>query len=225
MVVFVLPAGAAPAESPLARTILIGHSARGRPIRAVEVGDPSKPATLVVGCIHGNECAGIAIVRRLRASAPRGVHLWLVATLNPDGLAANTRQNGHGVDLNRNWPVDWRGGGRPWDTYYPGPRPLSEPETRAGLAFLLRVKPSVSVWYHQHLAIVWGSASHLVLERRYSRLTGLPLHHLPAPSGAATRWERRQFPGATAFVVELPAGRLSPAAVRRHAAAVLAISH
>jgi hypothetical protein len=39
-----------------------------------------------------------------------------------------------------------------------------------------------------------------------------------------TGWENHLLPHSTAFVVELPAGRLAPAAVARHARAVLALA-
>jgi succinylglutamate desuccinylase len=42
---------------------MLGRSWQGRPIQAVEVGDPSRTRVLVVGCIHGNETAGIAVAR------------------------------------------------------------------------------------------------------------------------------------------------------------------
>ena len=114
-----------------ARTVVIGHSVRGRPIVARVLGAPDAPRKiLLVGCIHGDECAGRAILPSLmRARVTAGVQLWLVATINPDGAAQDTRQNAHGVDLNRNFPFRWHGGGGP--TYFAGPRPLSEPETRA----------------------------------------------------------------------------------------------
>src|SRR5829696_10405946 len=109
-----------------------GTSAAGRPLELERVGDPAAPArVLVVGSIHGNESAGHAVVRRLRALAPpAGVQLWLVERANPDGVVAGTRQNARGIDLNRNFPYRWAGGGRPFDTYFPGRRPGSEPETR-----------------------------------------------------------------------------------------------
>src|SRR5438132_13084369 len=91
-----------------ARTVLLGRSWQGRPIRAVEVGDPSGIRVLVVGCIHGNETGGIAIARALERRSPRDLDLWIVPGLNPDGVAAGTRQNAHGVDLNRNFPWHWR---------------------------------------------------------------------------------------------------------------------
>jgi murein peptide amidase A len=207
------------------KTIVIGHSVRGQPIRAYERGDRSVPPTVVVGVIHGSEPAGLKVVARLRSMPlPAGVHLWLVPTVNPDGLAAGTRQNADGVDLNRNWPAGWVPNGRPWDGYYSGPRPLSEPENRAMRAFLLRVRPALTIWYHQPLDLVYGSDPHVALVKRYARLTGLPYRRLSAPPGAATRWERRRFPSSPAFVVEFPAGPLPTATARRHAAAVSALA-
>jgi predicted deacylase len=55
----------------LARTFLLGRSWQGRPIRAVEIGNQFGTRVLVVGCIHGNETAGIAIARALERQAPR----------------------------------------------------------------------------------------------------------------------------------------------------------
>jgi murein peptide amidase A len=207
------------------RSVVVGHSVRGRAIVAYERGDLTAPAALVVGVIHGTESAGLAVIGRLRrVSLPAGVHLWLVPTANPDGLAAGTRQNAHGVDLNRNWPTAWVHNGRPWDGYYSGPRPMSEPENRAMRAFILRIRPALTIWYHQPLGLVYGSDPHVALLKRYARLTGLPYRRLVAPRGAATRWERARFPRGAHFVVEFPAGRISAATARRHAAAVLALA-
>jgi hypothetical protein len=66
-----------------ARTVLLGRSWQGRPIRAVEAGNPSGTHVLVVGCIHGNETAGIAIARALERLSPANLDLWIVPDLNP----------------------------------------------------------------------------------------------------------------------------------------------
>src|SRR5262249_48656899 len=144
---------AAPAPSvadPPLRGEVIGHSVDGRPLRLVHVGDPEAARkVLVVGCIHGSERAGIAGTRALRhATPPRGTELLVLDTANPDGCAADTRGNADGVDLNRNFPWGWR---PLTGIFYSGPHPSSEPETRAIEAMILRERPDVSIWYHQHL--------------------------------------------------------------------------
>jgi murein peptide amidase A len=211
---------APPASARTAKTILLGHSVHGRAITAVEVGAPTGTPVLVVGCIHGDEPAGIAVARRLAQVAPAGLDLWIVPDLNPDGRAAGTRGNGHGVDLNRNFPYRWRHLG---GVYFSGPRPLSEPEARIAHALVLRVRPKVSVWFHQHLDLVWGSGGDAALERRFARIAGLRYRRLPDLPGSAIDWQNHRLPGTTAFAAELPAGPASPRAIERYVRAVLAL--
>ncbi len=206
--------------------IELGSSVLGRPIGAVELGDP-KAATkvVVVGCIHGNECAGIRIVEALeQAHVPAGVDLWLVPDANPDGRAAGTRVNAHGVDLNRNFPWHWKPSQANDNPHYSGPYPISETESRILYTLLTTLRPRLVIWYHQQLAVVDESGGDLALERRYSKLVGLRLKRLPRYPGSATSWANHAFPGATSFVVELPRGQLTPAAAHRHAQAVLALA-
>jgi len=205
---------------------VLGRSLEGRPIRLARVGEPGVATrVLVVGAIHGNEPAGRAVVRALRRGpAPGGVELWLVDDLNPDGAAAGTRQNARGVDLNRNFPWGWRAQGRPFGTYYSGPRALSEPESRLAARLIRRLRPEVTVWYHQALALVdLGSGAEPRLVRRYARASGLPARAIGGLPGVATRWQNRAV-GGDAFVVELTSGPLDAAGARRHAAAVRAVA-
>ncbi|MDQ2983460.1 MAG: DUF2817 domain-containing protein [Actinomycetota bacterium] len=208
------------------RVHLLGRSWDGRLIRAYEIGNPEAARkVLVVGCIHGNEGAGLAVARALALrAAPRGADVWIVPNLNPDGFTARKRQNAHGVDLNRNFPYRWRRSGRPWDTVYPGPRPLSERESGIVARLILRLRPTVSIWYHQHQNLVRGGGGSAAAARRYARLAGMRYAGLPVPRGAATGWQVRRFSGSSAFVVELPAGSLSGTATQRHARAVLALA-
>ena len=206
-----------------AATLLFGHSAEHRPLTATRVGSgPVK--VLVVGSIHGNETAGRAVLRRLRRAQPAaGVELWLVRSVNPDGVRRGTRQNARGVDLNRNFARRWRGGGRAFDTYFPGRRAFSEPESQAVRRLVRRIRPAVTVYYHQHLRLVnLSSGADPAVVRAYARRVGLPARTLPNYRGTATSWQNHTFPGTSTFVVELPAGPLSPASARRHAGAVLA---
>lgn len=213
----------AAASSASAKRLVIGTSVRGRPIVAWTVGSDSAPRkVLVVGCIHGDECAGLAIVSALRhAPVPKGVQLWLVPEMNPDGTAAHTRQNAHGVDLNRNFPYRWRSVLSP--TYYSGPYPASEPETRAAMRLVRRIKPAVSIWYHQHMDLVDLSGGDRGVARRYAQVAGMRATCLTFLPGTESTWSNHTFPGTTSFVVELPAGPVSPAAVARHVRAVRAV--
>jgi protein MpaA len=199
---------------------------QGRPISVVSVGDPHATlAVLVVGCIHGDEPAGIGVVAALRSvAAPQGVRLWLVADLNPDGVHAGTRQNAHGVDLNRNFPFAWRPLGARGDQQYSGPAPLSEPESRIAHRLIVRVRPRVTIWFHQPLGLVDESGGDVSVERRYARLAHLPLRRLPRYPGSAAGWQDHRLAGTTAFVVELPAGSLSRGRARQLAAAVAALA-
>jgi protein MpaA len=219
-------ASAIVARSPTAstaRAVLVGRSVRGRPIVARVLGSASATRRiLIVGCIHGNECAGRAILAALERRPVRaGVQLWLVPTMNPDGEAADTRQNADGVDLNRNFPYQWQPGGGA--TYYAGRRPTSEPETRAAMRLIGRVKPAMTIWYHQHEDLVDMAGGDRGVARRYAELSGLRATCLPFLPGTATAWSNHILAGTTAFVVELPAGAVSRGALARHLDALRAM--
>jgi murein peptide amidase A len=203
---------------------VVGYSAQGRPIRAVSFGRPDAARTvLVFGCIHGNECQGIKITRRID-SAPRVAKIVIVRQLNPDGNRLRVRQNGRGVDLNRNFSSEWRPRGRRWDPEYSGPRPFSEPESRIARRLVLAVRPDVTVWFHQPQGLVraWGRST--AVARTYARLAAMRYRSIRWPSGTAPNWQNHRLPGPAAFVVELPAGPLSAAAAARHAAAILRLA-
>lgn len=208
------------------RVMTLGYSVEHRRIVAIVRGDPrAAHPTLVVGCIHGNETAGIAVARRLAAGpAPSGSALWIIPDLNPDGVAAGTRQNGHGVDLNRSFPYRWRALYARGDPQYGGPRPLSEPESHIAHALILRLSPRLSIWFHQPLGVTDRSGGDVRVERRFAALSGLPLRRLARYPGSVTSWEDHRFPSGTAFVVELPAGGPPAPAVARYAGAVLRLA-
>ena len=198
----------------------------GRRIYAVELGDPDTPhRILAVGVIHGNETAGLAVTRELAGRRPpREALLWIVEDLNPDGVAAGTRQNADGVDLNRNFPYRWRPVGPPGSMQYSGTKPLSEPEARIAHSLILRVRPRITVWFHQPLGLVDESGGSLAIERRFARQAGLPLRRLTRYPGSAAGWQNHRLPSSTAFVVELPAGSPPARATSRYANAVRGLS-
>lgn len=213
------------AGAPDARVQEIGRSVQGRALRVVRVGDPAAARKLlVVGCVHGDECAGRAVVARLRRTpAPRGTEVMLVRNLNPDGLRRGTRGNARGVDLNRNASAGWRDLGPRGTRFHAGARPFSEPESRAIRALILAERPVLTLWYHQPLALVvrperGGGAP----VRAYARRTGLPVRSLGRIPGSLSRWQNMRVRRGSSIVVELPAGRLTAAQARRHARAALA---
>jgi protein MpaA len=196
---------------------------RRRPIEARVVGSPDAPdKVLVVGIVHGNETAGKRVVRALATgSAPAGTELWLVPSLNPDGVAEHRRQNTRGVDLNRNFPWNWRPLGTKDDPTWSGPRRMSEPETRIARALVRRIRPRLTIWFHQPLRLIDRSGGDVEIQRRFARRTGLPLRRLGPYAGTATGWQNHAYPGTTAFVVELPGGRLPPRRVDVYRRAIL----
>jgi protein MpaA len=130
------------------------------------------------------------------------------------------RQNARGVDLNRNFDSQWRPIGRRWDPQYSGPRPWSEPETRLVRRLVLRIRPNVTLWYHQPQAVVraWGPSRSAA--RRFAKLAGEAYRSIPWPRGTAPNWQNHRFRGRPSFVVELPAGAMTPADAWRHAKAI-----
>jgi penicillin-insensitive murein endopeptidase/succinylglutamate desuccinylase/aspartoacylase family protein len=189
------------------RRTITGRTEEGRPLRAFELGFPG-PKVLVVGCIHGNECAGAAVVRRLERLSPPRFDLWVVSDLNPDGRAIGSRNNARGVDLNRN---------------FRGPGSFSERETQFAARLIRRLRPAVTIWFHQHENRVRGWGGSMAEARTYARLAGMRFAAVPWPRGTAPNWQNHRFAGAASFVVELPAGNLSPAALARQVHAILAL--
>ncbi len=126
-----------------------------------------------MGDIHGGrEANTYQLARELLAhfkahpeDVPENISLWIIPTLNPDGLAAGTRFNAHGVDLNRNCDTDLDGcAGNDWNpTIYTldgpepgagGAYPFSEPEARAARDFL--ADAHIAIFYHSRAGAVFA---------------------------------------------------------------------
>ena len=119
---------------------------------------------LLMGGIHGDEYSAISIMFRWMETLNKhhsGLFHWqVIPLLNPDGLlnqARATRQNGAGVDLNRNFPSqDWDALAQAyWEnrTYknprrYPGARANSEPETQWFVDIIDQFQPDVIIAVH-----------------------------------------------------------------------------
>ena len=209
------------------QVVEFGRSVEGRPLVAVERGTPGGVVVLVIGVIHGDEDAGVAILDRL-ATAPvaEGVDLWLVESMNPDGQAARRRTNANLVDLNRNFPFGWAPLEEPGGSQYGGTGPASEPETQAMVGLISLLQPDLGIWYHQDLfRIAPGQGRDGELRARYAELTGLPVLDISGGTytGVAATWQRRTIEDGIAFIVELGAS-LTEDEAAVHADAVRALA-
>ena len=209
-------------------TRIIGTSVEGRPIEAYRRGTPGGTVVLVVGVIHGDEVAGLAIVNHLMTLAiPAGIDLWLVPSMNPDGAVHVTHTNANGVDLNRNFPYQWRKIFQLGNEEYSGPTRASEPETKAMVNFIREIQPELGIWYHQDLfRISPGTGINGELRARYSQQSGIPIKHITGGTywGIAATWQRVMIPDSYSFVVELGPTPVRARHLLRNANAVLDVA-
>lgn len=143
------------------------RSVLGRPIWGRDVtAQDAKLRVLVVGGIHGDEMSSsalvfhwIALAKEPVADMPHAIHWRFIPALNPDGLFSypSKRVNANGVDLNRNFPTpNWSRDARVyWENRtkrdprrWPGPKALSEPETRFLYDQMDTFKPNLIVSVH-----------------------------------------------------------------------------
>jgi protein MpaA len=220
-------ASVATAQGNILERRVIGTSIQGRPLEAIRMGDPKGVTVVVIGVIHGNEEAGLLITDELvNMQVPKGVNLWVIPSMNPDGTVLNRRGNANRVDLNRNFPYGWARIGQPGYWQYSGPNRASEPETKAIVSFLREIKPALGLWYHQDLNIISpGVGFEGEIRARYGAITGLPMKRITGGTytGVAATWQKRGLKNSMAFVVEL-GKTLNTDEAKVHARAVLDIS-
>ncbi len=220
---------ATPIAPKIRETRVIGTSVQGRPITAVRMGTPGGRVVLVIGVIHGDEAKGALITQALRAMpTPADIDLWLIDSINPDGVANGTRGNANGVDLNRNFESGWNYIPRSTtNRQYSGEAPADQPETQAVEAFVVQIRPSVAIWYHQDANVVSVNGSRRAIPTLYAKLVGLGTGSVPCTAlctGTAGTFVNSTISGATSFLVELPGSAVvTRSMIRRHAVAVLAV--
>lgn len=142
-------------------------SVQGLPLYVRDIGAATgKLRVLVIGAIHGDELSSASLALhwiRLagdeQVDMPQPVHWRFLPMLNPDGMLARPprRTNANGVDLNRNFPTpNWeRDASVYWQRRtgkdprrWPGPKPLSEPETRFLHEQMQKFRPHLIVSIH-----------------------------------------------------------------------------
>ncbi len=189
----------------LASVSVIGESIQGRDIIAIEITGPGdrsdRPTVFFNGGQHAREWIGPAATtyfadRLLNLYADDGrvrglldkVVVKIVPIVNPDGYSyswtnnrfwrKNRRDNGNGtrgVDLNRNWDINFGGQGAsndPDSDIYHGPFAFSEPETAAIRDYIFTDPNMVAhVDFHSFSQLIlypWGYTETLVPEPDYS---------------------------------------------------------
>jgi g-D-glutamyl-meso-diaminopimelate peptidase len=156
------------------------------------------------------------------------VSIWFIPMLNPDGvtiqqntldkfpqdhqkhlLAMNEglenferwKANGLGVDLNRQYPADWKALNHQPDSpsyqFYKGKKPLEAKEVKVLTQFIREINPVIAVAYHSSgEEVFWNyyNGKHLhrdkQIAKKVSKLTGYKLGKPPkhATGGGFTDW-------------------------------------
>ncbi len=185
--------------------VQIGLTGSYLPIIAEHWGPTSGLQVLVVGQVHGDECASAFVVNELRQRPPQNFGLWLIPTLNPEGHFRGTRTNGSGVDLNRDGLAQ------------------DAPETKALMAFTELVAPDLTVYLHSPLnwiAYFNGSLAKSVGSRIVNAL-GMNVLYTSGtnPPESAFLWQGQAdvLPGHQSILIEMPSisTKEAPAAPNR----------
>ncbi len=217
-----------PTATPLPQVegpIVIGYSVQGRPLQVYRFGTGRHTYFIIAGIHGGYEVNTIQLADELIAYyqehpelVPPDSRLYILRALNPDGeIFINQfegRANANGVDLNRNYTVEWERVWRRrgcWD-FRPinaGTGPASEPETVAVMSFIIEHPVIAVVSYHSAAPGFYpsGSPPHpqsVRLARQLAAATGYPY---PGPNlgcqmtGTLVDWVAST--GAAALDVEL----------------------
>ena len=168
---------------------VVGHSADGAPLVVEHYGSHSGPQILVVGQVHGNECSPALFVKAVRTLAPTNWGIYLIPTINPDGLKTLDRR-ASGVDLNRDGLE------------------LSAPEARALMDFTSSRELFLTIHLHSPNGWVGYYGTDRAVPLANALSNSMALGYLrSAGSGRGFLWEgqAKRMPGHQSVLVELPA--------------------
>lgn len=143
---------------------IIGYSVNGLPLEMYRFGSGEQERLIIAGIHGGYEYNTTNLAFELIGYLelhpeviPENQILYILPTLNPDGLSNSHgytgRSNANNVDLNRNWDMNWKPTWNPdgcWQ-YLPitgGIAPFSEPEVTALNDFILQRNLSAVISYH-----------------------------------------------------------------------------
>jgi carboxypeptidase T len=180
----------------LAQVSVVGQSLEGRDIFAIKItgqvkqNNPAKPRILFNGMHHAREVMSVEVpldtidqLLTQYGKDPKITHwvdtneIWVLPMFNVDGnqkvwshdsmWRKNTR-DGHGVDLNRNYPYGWAScngsSSRTGAQDYHGASAGSEPETQVMMKFVSQIRPVFDISYHSASELViypYGCGDHV----------------------------------------------------------------
>jgi predicted deacylase len=146
------------------RDEIIGYSIEGQPLHLYTFGEGDHERMIVAGIHGGDEWNTVTLANQLikyvdqnPEVVPDNTTLYILPNLNPDGEARAHnkygRVNGNGVDLNRNFPVNWQ---KDWNrsgcwnslATSGGTGPASEVETQVLINFIETHNLEVLISYH-----------------------------------------------------------------------------
>lgn len=175
------------------------YSVQGYPLASRHYGPrPNKTPKgriLLMGGIHGDEYASVSVLFKWMNKLNQfhsGLFDWQVIPLtNPDGLLRrkSQRQNGNGVDLNRNFPTpDWDEKALSYwqertfsnKRRYPGPESASETETQWLIQMIQEFQPDAIISVHAPHKLIDFDGPH----KPPLKLGKLQLHHLGTYPGS-----------------------------------------
>lgn len=140
---------------------------------------------LIIGVVHGDEPQGkflienyMSLQKKKRQSCIKN-KLLFIPCLNPDGLALKTRQNGNGVDLNRNFPVQ----DVEKHTFTP------EIETKFVVEIVEEYSPDIILTLHAPYKVVNYDGSALEFAQNISKIINYPVESdigYPTPGSFGT---------------------------------------
>ncbi len=188
-----------------------GRSVQGRALEYSVHGTGDR-IVFILGAIHGNEPASAVLVRGLQHYLTENPQIQVLTdrrvvilpVANPDGLAAGTRSNANGVDLNRNFPAFNRINSAKF-----GFKALTEPESTALIRLIDKYKPARIISVHQPLGCVDYDGPAGELAAAIAAAGELPVRKLGPMPGSLGSYagETMNIPIIT---LELPPGTQSP---------------
>lgn len=162
-----------------------------------------KNPILLMGGVHGDEPLGVLLAQQtlqfLKENKTPTVPWILIPCLNVDGYARNTRVNGRGVDLNRNYPSQSWSPSYEKERYFPGKEAGSEAEVKGVVGLLRDYSPRVVIHCHswKPMVVCAGESGRRDAER-LSRSSGyevVPEIGYPTPGSLSQYgWWDHQIP-------------------------------